>query len=356
MSAFRWGIFGTGTISAKFVAGLVATAQTEVSFVASRSAARAQRFAARMRVPRAIEGYANAAQEGGVDAIYIATPPALHVEHALTCIHAGIPVLVEKPLATTVDDATRLIVGARDNAVFAMEAMWTRFLPAVRLLRDQLDGHCVGDVRMLAASLGVAKSVRAENTSFNPVLGGGAISQLGVYPLSLGQYLFGPATLMHALGNVGETQVDEDVAFHLRYQQNVLATCYVSIRSWAPSEFRVLGTTGEVCLRGPLIRPSGITLSRRSVEQLVERDYSWRMRLRQRGWLNWLAQRVGRTALKTSATTIGRFYAGNGYHYQAEEVRRCLQQGSLESSCMPLSDSLEIVQLSEQIRHHLRTV
>src|ERR1041384_7674228 len=97
MTRFRWGVFGTGAISAKFVAGLAGARDAEAAFVASRSLDRAQKFAAGMGVPRAIAGYAEAVAEGGVDAVYIATPPSEHAAHALLCIEAGIPVLVEKP-------------------------------------------------------------------------------------------------------------------------------------------------------------------------------------------------------------------------------------------------------------------
>src|SRR3954447_11066327 len=135
---FRWGIFGTGAISMKFVAGLASARDARATLVASRSLTTAQRFATSMGIERAIEGYAEAAAAGGVDAIYVATPPSEHAAHALLCIEAGIPVLVEKPFASSAADARRIVEAAQANGVFAMEAMWTRFLPAARALRDQL--------------------------------------------------------------------------------------------------------------------------------------------------------------------------------------------------------------------------
>src|SRR6478736_6623803 len=99
MAAFRWGIFGTGAVSAKFIADLRHALDAEASFVASRTLAKAERFAVSLGVDAAVAGYSEAAARGGVDAVYVATPPALHKSHALTCIEAGIPVLVEKPFA-----------------------------------------------------------------------------------------------------------------------------------------------------------------------------------------------------------------------------------------------------------------
>jgi predicted dehydrogenase len=103
---FRWGIFGTGAISAKFVAGLKAARDAEATFVASRSLSRAREFASGTGIVDAIEGYADAAGKGGVDAIYVATPPSEHAAHAQLCIDAGIPVLIEKPFASSAAEAS----------------------------------------------------------------------------------------------------------------------------------------------------------------------------------------------------------------------------------------------------------
>src|SRR5262245_6402274 len=172
VTRFRWGIFGTGEISLKFVAGLAAARDAEASFVASRSLAKAQRFAAGMGIARAIEGYAQAATAGGVDAIYIATPPSEHAAHALLCIEAGIPVLVEKPFATHGAEALRIADAARAKSVFAMEAMWTRFLPAAQALKEQLAARCVGEVRLVSGNFGDSKVPDPANGNLDPALGG----------------------------------------------------------------------------------------------------------------------------------------------------------------------------------------
>ncbi len=349
MRRFRWGIFGTGAISAKFVAGLAAARGAEASFVASRSLAKARKFAAGMGIERAIEGYAQAAAAGGVDAIYIATPPSEHAAHAVACIEAGIPVLVEKPLAASAAEAARIVAAARAKSVFAMEAVWTRFLPAAQALKDKLAARSVGDVRVVAGNFGTSQVPDRANGMFDASLGGGAIAHLAVYPLSLAQWLFGSPTLVQAIGSVGATGVDEDVVFQLQYPAGVIGSFFASIRSWAPDDFQLLGTEGMIRFRGSIVRPYGLYFSREMPLRVEETDFSWRSRLRQQGVVHYLAQLAGRSS-RSGGTRLDYRYAGNGYHYEADEVRACVQRGAGESVVMPLADSLAVASTADAIR------
>ena len=352
MKPFRWGIFGTGEISLKFVAGLAAARDAEASFVASRTLAKAQRFAAGMGIARAIEGYAQAATAGGVDAIYIATPPSEHARHALLCIEAGIPVLVEKPFATNAAEAARIADAARAKSVFAMEAMWTRFLPAAQALREQLAARCAGEVRLVAGNFGDSKVPDPANGNLDPALGGGAMAHLGVYPLSLAQWLFGSPTLMQAMGSIGATGVDEDAAFQLLYPGGVIGSFYASIRAWAPNTFVVMGTGGRISFHGPIMRPSGVDVTREAPLRLEETAFSWRTRLRQHGAVHRVAQLVG-LSTRSRSQRLNHHYAGNGYHYEADEVRACVERGAVESTIMPVADSIAVVSTADAIRQSI---
>lgn len=349
MTRFRWGIFGTGAASARFVPGLAAARDAEASFVASRSLARAQRFAAGMGVARAIEGYAEAATAGEVDAIYIATPPSEHAAHALLCIEAGIPVLVEKPFATNAAEASRIADAARAKSVFAMEAMWTRFLPAAQALRDKLTAGITGEVRLVAGNFGSSQAPIAANRNFDPALGGGAIAHVGVYPLSLAQWLFGSPTLMQAIGSVGVTGVDEDAAFQLHYPGGVLGSFFASIRAWAPNDFHVMGTDGTIGFHGPIARPYGLDVSRHAPLHLEEPAFGWRARIRQHGLIHRVAQLAGLSS-RSRGKRFNYRYAGNGYHYEADEVRACVERGACESVVMPLGDSIAVASTADMIR------
>ncbi|HWK75552.1 MAG TPA: Gfo/Idh/MocA family oxidoreductase [Povalibacter sp.] len=352
MARFRWGIFGTGAVSAKFVAGLAAARDAEATFIASRSLAKAQQFAAGLGVGRAIAGYAEAAAAGGVDAVYIATPPSEHAAHALLCIQAGIPVLIEKPFASSAAEAVRIAEAAHSNSVFAMEGLWTRFLPAAQALRDKLASRSVGEARLVAGNFGTSQVPDDANGMFNPALGGGAIAHLAPYPLSLAQWLFGTPTLLHALGTIGPSGVDEDAAFQLRYSSGVIGSFFVSLRAWAPDDFQVLGSDGMISVRGSIVRPYGLHISHETPRRAEQAQYGWRARARQHGLVHNIAQRTGRSS-RGRGRRFDYRYAGNGFHYEADEVSACVRRGALESANMPLSDSIAVAATSDTIRQAL---
>jgi predicted dehydrogenase len=349
MTRFRWGVFGTGAISAKFVAGLAAARDAEAVFIASRTLGKAQKFAAGMGIPRAIAGYAEAAAGGGVDAIYIATPPSEHAAHALLCIEAGIPVLVEKPFAANAADAQRVAAAARAKSVFVMEGLWTRFLPAAQALREKVAARTVGDARIVSGNFGTSQVPDHTNGMFNPALGGGAVAHLGAYPLSLAQWLFGTATRVQAIGTIGATGVDEDAAFQLQYPGGVTGSFFVSLRAWAPDDFQVLGTEGMLGFRGSIVRPYGLYVSRETPRGFEEAQFGWKAQLRQHGLVHHIAQRTGRSSRGRGALVDYR-YGGNGFHYEADEVRTCVSRGAVESQVMPLNDSIAVAATADRIR------
>jgi len=349
MARFRWGIYGTGAASSRFVPGLAAARDAEASFVASRSLAKAQEFAAGMRVARAIEGYAEAAAAGDIDAIYIATPPSEHAAHALLCVEAGIPVLVEKPFATNAAEALRIADAARAKSVFAMEAMWTRFIPAAQALKDRLAAGIVGEVRLVTGNFGSSQAPIPANRNFDSALGGGAVAHLGVYPLSLAQWLFGSPTLIQAMGSVGATGVDEDAAFQLQYPGGVIGSFFASLRAWAPNDFHVMADHGMIGFHGPIARPCGLDVLCHAPLRLGEAAFGWRTRLRQHGLVHRVAQLAGLSA-RSRGKRLNFRYAGNGYHYEADEVRACVERGASESVVMPLDDSIAVASTADRIR------
>lgn len=354
MKPFRWGIFGTGAISAKFVAGLATSQGSVATFVASRSLEKAERFAAGMGIGRAIEGYEAAAAAGDVDAIYIATPPSEHANHALLCIKAGVPVLVEKPFAMNAEEAHVVAQAARTASVFAMEAMWTRFLPAAHALKQAIDAQSVGPARFVTGSFGTSQTPEPANGMFNPALGGGALAHLGPYPLSLAQWLFGKPTLIAADGSFGASGVDESVAIQLRYPGNVMGSFLLSLRAWAPDDFKVLGERGMVAVRGSVVRPTGLDISHEEPLQVSEQTFGWKSKLRQHDAVHRLAQITGRAGRSRAERTDHR-YRGNGYHYEVDEVRACVEAGSLESTTMSLGDSIDTLTTMDEIRAAIRT-
>ncbi len=348
MKRFRWGIFGTGAVSMKFAAGLAASKQSEIAFVASRNQDKAERFARAMGIPSAISPYQEAVRSAEVDAVYIATPPALHRDHALMCIEAGLPVLVEKPLATNGEDARQIADAARRASVFAMEAFWTRFLPAAQALKESVAKRKVGDVRIVSGNFGTSQLPRAGHGIFTPELGGGALSHLAPYPLLLSQWLFGSPTQLHAMGTLGTEGVDESVTIQARYPGDILGSFFVSVRAWGSDSYEISGTHGTLSLGRSIVRPNMLHVIEQDPRDVEEMNLGFAARLRENGKLHAMVQRVRRFA-NGQGNTDRHYYAGNGYHYEADEVRRCVERGAIESETMPLSDSVAVADQIEAL-------
>nr|WP_256432819.1 Gfo/Idh/MocA family oxidoreductase [Novosphingobium sp. SG751A] len=232
--------------------------------------------------------------------------------------------------------------------------MWTRFLPAAQAFRDRLAGGAVGDVHMISGSFGTAKRIDPRNGAFDPARGGGAMAQLGTYPVSLAQWLFGPPVSIQASGRMGETGVDEDVAFTLRFANGVTGAFYASIRAWAPNDFQAMGPEGILAFHGPLYRPNGLRITRQAPQRFSEPKFHWKMRLKEHDAFHRIAQMMGWSARDRSKVENFR-YTGNGYHYEADEVQQCVARGATESAIMPLDDSIAVARTLDAIRAALVT-
>jgi predicted dehydrogenase len=353
LKTFRWGILGTGSAARKFVLGLRAAEAARAVVVGSRSREKAQEFARAFGIPRAYGSYEEAACDDGVDAVYVATPPSLHGEHALLCLNAGKPALVEKPFTVTASQAREVVDAARARSVFCMEGMWTRFLPLVRRAREMVDAGAVGDVRMLTGSFGMAERVEARSSLFDPGLGGGALLDRGVYPISLAFHFMGPPAGILSDAILGETGVDEDVAVTLRHEAGGLALLHASLRTQCANDLVIMGTRAQIRLHGPIYRPFRMT-----VTPVHERSRTASIRprveaLQESRWVHTAFQRLSAVAEpfrhRRSKHRVER-YGGNGYHHEADEVMRCVREGRVESATMPLSESLDVMKAMDAIR------
>jgi predicted dehydrogenase len=197
-----------------------------------------------------------------------------------------------------------------------MEAMWTRFLPSVIKVRQLIADGAIGEVRMLMADLGFRAEFDPKSRLFDPHLGGGALLDVGIYPVSFASMILGAPVRITSLAHLGSTGVDEQSAMLLGYAQGQLAVLVSAVRTDIPSEAMIMGTKGRIRVHAPVYCPLRLTLSR--PEQGDE--------------------------------VIDRPMEGNGYNYQAVEVMNCLRSGKLESEIMPLAETLQIMQTMDQIR------
>jgi len=312
----RWGILGTGKIAHQFANALRRMPDAELFAVGSRSAGSAGRFADEFEVVRHYASYAELVSDSDVEVIYVATPHSCHAENTRLALDAGKAVLCEKPFTINAAQTREVIKSARERKLFLMEAMWTRCFPLMKKLRELLASGAIGEVRQLTADFGFRAEYQDEPRLFGPEFGGGALLDVGVYPVSLASLLFGPPTKIVSAANLGPTGVDEEASVILTHGRGEMAILHTAIRLETAQEAIITGTQGRIRIHSPWWRPVAMTLSRddKPDERL---DFP---------------------------------LEGNGYEYEAIEVMSCLRAGKLESPLMPLDESLSIMETLDAIR------
>lgn len=351
---FRWAILGSGGVARKFVLGLGQSPQSgTAAIVASRDRANAARMAADLHIPAVAGSYDEAIGADGIDAVYVATPPSAHREHALAAIAASRPVLVEKPFAMSGAEAEEVAAAARAAGVFCMEGMWTRFLPLLSELRARLARGAIGEIRCFEASFCAPVLVDPGQSMFDPARGGGALMHRGVYPLSLARDLVGPVAELAATSRPGPTGVDEEVLLHLRHDSGALSSLRASIAAPGRNDIAIFGTEGAIEVQAPIYRPWVMTTTRAQPSSGSPRSDARRDALKESAFAQGSQQRLGgvlQLLRRARADRTVAHYQGNGYAAEAEEVVRAVRAGRTESSLMPLDQSVEVMRLIDQAR------
>lgn len=303
----RWGILGPGRI-AQNVAADWAAQEGELVAVASRSSARAEAFATEFGIPAAYGSYDRLLADPHVDAVYVATPHTFHRAHGLRVIDAGKALLMEKSFTATLAGAEELVAAARRTGVFTMEAMWTRFQPAIARVRELIDDGVIGQVRTVQAELGVSRPMDPSDRTFAADLGGGTVLDLGVYVVSFAQMLLGVPAHVSVTGSLLSTGVDADSAFQLDYEDGRVATLSTSFLAPSPGMARVFGTRGWLEVPPRFHHPDRV-----------------------------IVHRTGQDPQEIVLPA-----RGAGYAHEFDEVHACLARGESESSTMPLADTLAV--------------
>ncbi len=312
----RWGILGTGKIARQFAAGLKNLSDAKLIAVGSRGGESADAFGEQFAVPQRYASYEGLVSDPDVDVVYVATPHSAHCKNTLLALAAGKAVLCEKPFTINACEAEQVITFARQRKLFLMEAMWTRCFPLMEKLREMLVGKVIGEVRMVTADFGFRAEYHEEERLFSPAAGGGALLDVGVYPVALASMIFGMPKRVVSHAQLGKTGVDEEAAIILAHAQGQLAVLSTAIRLETAQEAIIMGTTGRIRIHSPWWRPAAMTISRESrSDELMEFPF-----------------------------------AGNGYQFEAAEVMNCLRAGKLESPVMPLDETLSIMRTLDAIR------
>ena len=312
----RWGILGTGAIAAAFAIALRQVTDATLFAVGSRSQTSADDFAQTHDVGRAFASYAELAADPDVDVVYIASPHTAHFEHTMLCLGAGKHVLCEKPFALNSTQTEQMVALAQHNGLFLMEAMWMRFIPLIIELRRRIEASEIGQVRMIQADFGFRAPRNPHSRLFNPELAGGALLDLGIYPLAFSALLLGTPTEITSLANIGTTGVDEQSAYVLKHEGGELSVLASALRTQTSMSAWVYGTDGRIHLPKQFWRAKEMVLYRNEMEP----------------------------------ESIQLPYTGNGYQFEAQEVVDCLRAGKTESEIMPLRDSESLMGTMDTIR------
>lgn len=312
-----WAIIGTGRIAARFAGSLARAKDARLAAVVSRDAARATAFAVAQGAPEAHCGVdpIEAAALPGVQAVYIGTPHSEHHAAALAALQAGKAVLCEKPMTLNARDTGALVAAARARGAFLMEAMWTRCLPAVRQVQAWVREGRIGEPRLVSGGFGFSGTGLPARLT-DPAVGGGALLDVGVYPIAYAMMVFGaePATIA-GCARLGPTGVDEVAAISLGFPGGGLAALNCAYVTETDKTMRIHGTAGT-----------------------ISSDLFWR---------------ATTARLEPIAEPVDTFYEEplvDGFDHQLAEVHRCLRTGLVESPLMTWEDSLALARTTDTLR------
>ena len=316
-----WGLLGTGTICGLMAQALAVAPGARLAAVGSRDPARARTFADAQAPQHAgvrVHGsYADLIEDPQVDVVYVGTPHTDHADSALRALRAGKAVLCEKPFTVNRAQAEPVVALAHSRRLFLMEAMWTRFVPAVAEVRRLVQAGALGEPLSVQADFGFdTRGIPPQHRLLDPALAGGALLDVGIYPLSLASFLMGQVEAVQAQAQIGPTGVDVHTTFSLRHRGGALSQGLCSLRSTTPWRAMVLGSDGRIELQAPFFHAERFLLARHG-EAPVEHHLP---------------------------------HTGNGYAHQVEEVQRCLRAGLTESPVMPLDETLALMGCMDAMR------
>jgi predicted dehydrogenase len=331
---FQWGIVGTGGIARQFASDLSHLPEASLAGICSRDIGKAKAFQSAFGAKRAYADLDTMAADPDINAIYIATPNALHAEQALQAIAHGKAVLVEKPLATSVADAERIAAAAARKKCFAMEAMWTRFLPAVRAAKELVDGGALGNIRKIDAELSYRHEEDSESRFFKPDLGGGAALDLGVYPVSLALYFLGKPQKISGSWQASKSGVDIRTAIDLEFEGGAEAHLACGFDRDGANTFAIEGSEGVLRLETPFLKAQRLARFTPKSFAMMPNDAG-----------SGIAAKILRR-LPLPGRRIERFaFPGNGLQFEAAAVMDAVQRGAAGSEVMPLAASVEVLRI-----------
>ncbi len=318
MKKIRLGILGAGRIVTRVMADMHRLEHVEITAIAARDLSRAREAAERYHIPHSYGSYLELAQSPEVDLVYIATPHPFHAEQAMLMMRHGKHVICEKPMAISHHEVQQMADCAKENGVFLMEAMWTRFLPCVQELARLIREGVIGEVRNIFGEFSwFCGQIDPSDRLFDPALAGGALLDLGVYPLMLSmQLLSSEPHTVQSLCRKTDTGVDLHTSVQMQYSGGAVAQFFCGMDARGDDSMQIFGTKGYIVMPA-CWHPKSFTL-----------------------------------CLKGQPDQLLTFDQGEeAYHYEFDHAAQCILQGLMESPVMPLAESLSASRICTEIRH-----
>ncbi|WP_078850100.1 Gfo/Idh/MocA family protein [Streptomyces sp. NRRL F-5126] len=316
----RWGVVATGGIAERFTRDVQEMEDAQVVAVASRAEESARAFADRFSIPRAYGNRTEMFADADVDVVYVATPHSGHLAAASAALDAGKPVLCEKPFTMNAREARELVALARERGLFLMEAMWTYCDPVVRRLVELVRDGAIGEVQSVQADFGIAGPFPAGHRMRDPKLGGGALLDLGVYPVSFAQLLLGEPERVQADARLSPEGVDLNTGMLLGWKGGAVAALTCGIEGRSGTRATVTGTRGRIDVPSGFFAPGSFVLHREGGAE---------------------------PEVVTVESPL------HGMQHEAAEVASCLASGALESSLVPLSGTLAVMRTLDAVRSRI---
>ncbi|GAA1678372.1 Gfo/Idh/MocA family oxidoreductase [Microbacterium lacus] len=319
MTGLRWGILATGGIAHAFASDL-RTAGLTLTAVGSRSAESGERFAREFDVPRVHSSYVDLVSDPDVDIVYVSTPHPMHADNAILALENGKHVLVEKPFTLNGAEAARVQDVARRTGLLAMEAMWTRYLPHMLRVRELVQEGALGDIRALTADHTQKISTDPAHRLNDIALGGGALLDLGIYPISFAWDILGAPTSVTAAANLGATGVDDEVATIFTHERGAVSTSLSASHAAGPNTASIIGTEARIDIDRVWYTPTSFRLVSPdgTVQESFESDIE-----------------------------------GRGMQFQALAAERYVASGANDSDILPLSETVAIMDTLDEVRRQI---
>lgn len=312
---YKWGIIGPGKIANKFAVALARVPGSVLWAVASRDEIKAKAFAEKHGAEKYYTTYEAIATDTDIDVVYIATPHTFHHAHALLCLKNKKAVLCEKPMSVNYASTMQMVAVARENNVFLMEALWTRFLPITNKVLELISDGVIGNVKFVKADFGTIFPFNADSRIYNVKLGGGSLLDIGVYPLFLALLLLGKPDEIKSMAHLAETGADETMSISLSYNNGNMAALFSTFAGHTPLTADITGNKGCIFLPVPWYKGSSIIVKTNAGEE----------------------------------TGIAVPYGDNGFEFEIEEVTRCLDNGLTESNLLSHDFSLMMSKVVDDI-------